>query len=114
MPHPGVKNKPDAAGLRDLYVEQGLSMPAIAAQYGVTTTSVRRWLENAEIERRGGGGWPRAEVAAADPIAALLEARRLAWQSLTQDERRARITQAVDGFLMCVEERSMREWHAQR
>lgn len=61
MPHPGVKNRPSAEELRAMYVEQKLSMPAIAEQLGVSSTSVGRWMVNAGIERRP-IGWERGRA----------------------------------------------------
>lgn len=47
--------KPTTAELHDLYIEQGLSQPAIGALYGVSRFTVRHWVKLAGIERPAPG-----------------------------------------------------------
>lgn len=47
-----MKQRPTRARLRKLYELEGLSMRAIGAQLGVSSDTVRRWLDDAHIPRR--------------------------------------------------------------
>ncbi|QKW15380.1 hypothetical protein [Verrucosispora sp. NA02020] len=49
---PLTPNRPNAAQLRALYVDQRMSATRIAAQIGVCRTSVSNWLKEYGIERR--------------------------------------------------------------
>lgn len=46
---------PGADVLRQLYVEERLSLEAIGQRFGVTRSTVARWMRNAKIERRTTG-----------------------------------------------------------
>lgn len=109
MPYPGVKDKPNADELRRLYEQEGLSMAAIGEQYGVSGTSVRRWLKDAGIERRPAGwepGRPRkaeggSQEAAERPFLRLAEAEREI------------VLRHVDEYLVWVERRNARHQQQQ-
>jgi len=49
----------DAAELRRLYVDEGLSLNAIAARYGCSLTTIWRKLQAAGIQCRDGGSEPK-------------------------------------------------------
>jgi excisionase family DNA binding protein len=46
--------------LRRCYHEEGLTITQLAARYGVSATTVRRWLDNGGIPRRAAGRSSRA------------------------------------------------------
>src|SRR6266511_3007610 len=51
---------PAAAQLRRRYLTDGWSIGQLAARYGVSASTVRRWLKDAGIPRRRPGGRSRA------------------------------------------------------
>jgi len=51
---------PTPAQLRRRYLADGLSIGQLAARYGVSASTVRRWLKDAGIPRRPAGGRSRA------------------------------------------------------
>jgi transposase len=54
----GRRLPPTAAELRRRYVADGLTIARLAARYGVGTSTVRQWLQNAGIPRRLPGRRP--------------------------------------------------------
>lgn len=51
---------PADTGLRRCYHDEGLTTAQLAARYGVSATTVRRWLNNAGIARRAAGRGSRS------------------------------------------------------
>src|SRR5579859_3383225 len=49
----------DTAELRRLYLDEGLSLSAIAARYGCALTTIWRRLQAAGVTRREGGSEPK-------------------------------------------------------
>lgn len=66
--------RPDAARLRQLYVEEERSLREIGAQFRVSPSTVSRWLEEAKIPRRGAGG--RSDAPDAEELRFLYMNRR--------------------------------------
>jgi transposase len=54
----GRRLPPTAAELRRRYVADGVTIAQLAARYGVGTSTVRQWLQNAGIPRRPPGRRP--------------------------------------------------------
>lgn len=71
MPHPGVKEKPSAEELR-AFVAQDWTLDEIGEEYGVTGTSVRRWMIAEGVDRRPTGRKKQKAVAVAVPAAFLI------------------------------------------
>ncbi|MCA1706986.1 MAG: hypothetical protein LC808_28465, partial [Actinobacteria bacterium] len=44
--------RPDAASLRRLYVEEGMTVAALAARVGVVTQTAHNWLVAGDVPRR--------------------------------------------------------------
>lgn len=53
----------DEAWLREEYVENERSMQDIADEFGVSNTTIWKWLKKNGIERRSRGGWRRDNYA---------------------------------------------------
>lgn len=54
-----VEGRPMDAILRDLYVDQELTVAEVAARLGLTKGAISRWLERFGIERRA-TSWRKA------------------------------------------------------
>ena len=59
---PRRRPRPDAASLRQLYVEEGLTVAALAARFGVAAQTAHNWLVAAGVPRRVSPASTRAEV----------------------------------------------------
>lgn len=53
-----IANKPDAAELRTLYVDRGLTQVQIAAMYGADQNTVKHWLRTHKITKAAERGRP--------------------------------------------------------
>jgi len=53
-----IANKPDAAELRTLYVDRGLTQVRIAAMYGADQNTVKHWLRTHKITKAAERGRP--------------------------------------------------------
>ena len=61
-PGPRRSPRPDAASLRRLYVEEGMTVAALAARLGVVTQTAHNWLVAAGVPRRVSPASARADL----------------------------------------------------
>ena len=54
--------RPDVASLRQLYVEEGMTVAALAARLGVAAQTAHNWLVAAGVPRRQSAVAPRVEI----------------------------------------------------
>lgn len=81
---------PSPAELGRRYVDGGLSIGQLAARYGVSATTVRRWLQDAGVSRRRPGG--RSQAPSREELCQLYQAEGL---STTQIGERYGVSQGT-------------------
>jgi transposase-like protein len=59
---PGPAGRPDAATLWSLYVDEGLTIAALAKQWGVAAQTVGNWLVAAGVPRGASAATPRNDI----------------------------------------------------
>jgi len=59
---PGSRVSPDVGTLRRLYVDEGLSLAAMAARLGVVAQTVHNWLVAGGVPRRPSPAKLRADI----------------------------------------------------